>query len=82
MLYKFGKIVSRILFYGRNSNPNTSFSSLYTSKLFVESAKAVIRTGLVTPPITPQSTIFDFTYHKVNNQLINNLKLIFKYYIY
>ena len=50
MLYKFGKIVSRVLFDGRNSNPNTSFLSLYTSKLFVESAKAVIRTRLVTPP--------------------------------
>ena len=36
----------------------------------------------IIPPITPQNTIFGFTDHKVNYDLINHILLIFKYYVY
>ena len=35
---------------------------------------------LIISPITPQSAIFEFIDHKVNNHLINDILLIFKYY--
>ena len=33
-------------------------------------------------PITPQRAFFGFADHKVNYQLINNILLIFKWYVY
>ena len=36
----------------------------------------------IVPPITPQSAIFGFIDHKVNYHLINQILLIFKYYVY
>ena len=37
---------------------------------------------LIIPPVTPKSANLGFTDHKVNYNLINDIRLIFNYYIY
>ena len=37
---------------------------------------------LIILPVTPQSTIFGFIDHKVNDHLVNHILLIFKNYVY
>ena len=37
---------------------------------------------LIIPPVTPHSTIFGFTDHKVNHNLINQILFMLKYYVY
>ena len=37
---------------------------------------------LISPLITPQSAIFEFTDHKVHYYLINHILLVFEYYVY
>ena len=57
------------------------FSFLHYTNFLWTQLQHSSQDALIIHPITPQSTIFRFTDHKVNYHLINHILLIFKNYI-
>ena len=82
-LYKFGKNVSPLCFFCMEEpeSPIHLFHSC-TKTNFLWTQLHSFQNVLIVPPITPQSAIFGFIDHKVNYHLINQILLIFQYYVY
>ena len=83
MLHKFGKKVSPVCSFcmEQPESPIHLFHSDTKTNFLWMQLQQSFQNVLIIPPITPQSTIFGFTNHKVNYHLTNHILLIFKYYV-
>ena len=84
MLYKFGKKVSLLSSFCLKEPecPIYLFHSCTETNFLWTQLQHSFQNILIVPPITPQSAIFGFIDHKVNYHLINQILLIFQYYVY
>ena len=84
MLYKFGKKVTPLCSFCMEELESLIhlFHSCTRTNFLWMQLQHSFQNVLITPPITPQSAIFGFIDHKVNYHLINQILLIFQYYVY
>ena len=83
MLYEFGKKLSPLCSFCMEE-PETAahlFHSCTKTNFLWMQLQHSFQNVLIILPVTPQSTIFGFIDHKVNDHLINHILLIFKNYV-
>ena len=84
MLHEFGKKLSPLCSFCMEEpeTPAHLFHSCTKTNFLWMQLQHSFQNVLIILPVTPQSTIFGFIDHKINDHLVNHILLIFKNYVY
>ena len=84
ILFKFKIVFSSLCCScnSENENPIHLFYSCNQTRSLWSKFQELLNSAILLPQYTPQSAFFDFPDNKDNFEIINHLRLIFKYYLF